>query len=259
MRLAERPLALVGAAVVLQWLTTLVVALEAGWSREPLQVVNVFLLGPAAVVAVYKLAASVGGVALGAWSLLVWVSAPWLARPLTLASYDSTVRDDVLPLALGLTPDRGYAEGVAILVAVALLTDRTRLIRAAGALVLGALVVVWLTHLPVPDLSRAAFDGAMAGLREYFWSQRLLQWLPIAGAIGVARRSVPLALTLAGWLGAYLVLRWAHPGGGFENGEIFRELLPALPAYVVLVSALPLLVPTLAARLGALARPASVS
>ena len=256
MRLAERALALVGAAVVLQWLTTLVVAVEAGWSREPLQVVNVLLLGPAAVVAVYRLAESLGGVALAAWSLLVWVTAPWVARVLTLSSYDETMRDSVLRLALGLTPDRGYAEGVAILAAAALVLDRTRILRAAGALVLVAVAAVWLSRLPVPDLSLDAFEANMAGLREFFWSQRLLQWAPLAGVVAVARKSVPLALGLAGWLGGYVLFRVAQPGVGFENAEVFRGLLPALPAYVLLVSALPLLVPTLAARLGPLARPA---
>jgi hypothetical protein len=44
-------------------------------------------------------------------------------------------------------------------------------------------------------------------------------------------------------------------GIGFENGEVVRVLLPALPACVLLAAALPLLVPTLATRLGALARP----
>ena len=41
-----------------------------------------------------------------------------------------------------------------------------------------------------------------------------------------------------------------------EDGELFRALLPALPAYGLLFASLPLLVPTLAARLGPLARPA---
>ena len=48
----------------------------------------------------------------------------------------------------------------------------------------------------------------------------------------------------------------AQPGIGVEDGELFRALLPAFPAYVLLAASLPLLVPTLAARLGPLARPA---
>lgn len=256
-RLLERPLLLIAAGVGLHWLTALVVGLRADdvdlGARELL---NVAVLSPLALAAAFVVGERLGGIALGAWTLLVWIALPWLAPIFTLASYDVTMRDDVLPLAVGLTADAAYAEGVALLVALALLLQRRRVTIAAGALVLAAIVVLWTTRLPIPDLSRDAFDGAMAGLREYFWSQRVLQWLPLAGVVAVARRSVPVALALGGWLGGYAVIRLAHQGGGYENGELFRELLPAYPAYVLLASALPLLVPTLAARLGPLARPA---
>ncbi len=256
MRLAE-PRRLVAGAVALQLLTTVAVGLRAdGIDLGARELVNVVLLGPLALASAYAVAERLAGVALGAWTLLVWVALPWLAPLFTLAAYDATMRDHVLPLALGLTSDTGYLEGVALLAAIALLLQRRREPVAVGAAIVGVVVVVWLTRLPFPDLSRDALDGAMAGLREYFWSQRLLQWIPLAGVVAVARRSVPLAVALGAWLGGYLVVRWAHPGGGFENGEIFRELLPALPAYLLLVSALPLLVPTLAARFGPLARPA---
>ena len=98
----------------------------------------------------------------------------------------------------------------------------------------------------------------MAGLREYFWSQRVLQWLPLAGVVAVARRSAQLAILLGAWLGGYAAFRLTSGSATFENGEFFRLLLPALPAYVLLAAALPLLVPTLAARLGPLARPATI-
>ena len=94
------------------------------------------------------------------------------------------------------------------------------------------------------------FKSHMAGLREFFWSQRLLQWLPLAGVIAVARRSVPLALLLGGWVLSFGVILGSQPDAGLEGGGIFRVLLPALPAYVLLVAAIPLLVPTLAVRLG---------
>jgi hypothetical protein len=267
MRFAERaraalarPRLLVVAAVVLQWLTTLAIALRAAdvsWGLR--EAVNVLLLGPLALVCAYRIAAAVGGVALGAWTLLVWVAAPWLAPLVTLDAYDATLRDDVLPLMVGLTPDLGYAEGVALLAATALLVRPSRVTLAGAAAIVAALGVVWLTRAsPLPELSLDAFQAHMAGLREYFWSQRLLQWLPLAGAVGVARRSPALAIALSAWLAAYLLFRGAQPGVGFEDGELFRVLLPALPAYLVLTAALPLLVPTLAARLGPLARPAGI-
>ena len=149
-----------------------------------------------------------GGLALGAWTLLVWVALPWLAPLYTLSKYDTTMRDDVLPLVLGLTGDAGYAEGVAILAALALLTRRTRPATAAAAAVLLGLAAIWLSRAPdVDGFSLDALQANLAGLREYFFSQRLLQWVPLAGLIAVARRSVPLALALGGWLGGYVAFR----------------------------------------------------
>jgi hypothetical protein len=256
-RALERPRLLIGVAIVLFWVTCLVVALRAdGLDVDARGLAAVGVLGPLAIAAAYSIAAHVGGVALGAWALLVWVALPWLAPAFTLASYDATLRDNVLPLVLGLTGAGGYAEGVAALVALALLLRRRREAAAAGAILLAGLAVLWLTRLPIPELSADAFKAAMAGVREYFWSHRVLQWIPIAGVVAVARRSTRTAAALGGWLGGYVVFRAAQPGVGLAEGELFRALLPALPAYVLLASALPLLVPTLVARLGPLARPA---
>ena len=94
------------------------------------------------------------------------------------------------------------------------------------------------------------FTTNMAGLREFFWSQRLLEWLPLAGTIAVARRSVPLALLLGGWMISFGIVLGSQPEAGLAGGALFRILLPALPAYVLLVAAIPLLFPTLAVRLG---------
>lgn len=261
MRLLERPQLLIAVAIVLQWLTTLAVWLRAdSVDVGALSLLNVVVLGPLAIGAAFVVGASVAGVALGAWTLLVWVALPWLAPAFTIASYDETLRADVLPLVTGLAGDRGFAEGTAILVALALLIRRGRGSTALGGALLAGVLAAWLWRAQgAGPLSLDAFEASMAGLREYFWSQRLLQWLPVAGVIAVARRSVPIALALGAWLGGYVLFRAARPDVGFEHGELFRELLPALPAYVLLASALPLLVPTLAARLGSLARPAGAA
>ena len=257
-RLLERRPLLLAAAVALHWLTALWVGVRAdGLEVGARELLAAGVVGPLALLAAFDLAARAGGAALGAWTLLVWVAAPVLAPAFTLSSYDATLRDDVLPLAVGLTSDAGYLEGVALLVGLALGLRATRATVAGAALVLAGLLVVWLSRLPLPDLSSATFDANMAGLREYFWSQRLVQWLPLAGLVAIARRSVPLAAVLGAWLGAYVALRATSAGVGFDDGELFRALLPAFPAYILLVAALPLLVPTLAARLEAFARPAA--
>lgn len=293
--LLQRSPRLLAAAILLQWLTTVVVGMRADdVAIGAIELVNVLVLGPVALVCAYRIAAAVGGAALGAWTLLVWIAAPWLMPAVTLASYDATLRDDVLPLGLGLTPEPGYAAGVALLLAVALLTATGAAravaagLAAAAAVLLTpeavlfaapvalallaarrpkelgvflaalapALLVALVWRQPSFDgLSLDRLNGHFAGLREYFWSQRVLQWLPLAGAIAIGRRSVPLAILVGGWFGAFLLAQATRAGVGFDDGELFRVLLPALPAYVLLAAALPLLVPTLAARLGPLAQP----
>ena len=293
--LLARQRLLLGAAIVLGWLTTAVVALRAdGLSLGAVELLHVAVLGPVALACAARLASRIGGVALGAWTLLVWVATPWLLPAFTLAAYDETVRDRVLPLALGLTEEPGYAAGVALLASAALLAEARLPATLAAGVVAGvaivlvpeavvfvapaavALLVAWRPRELVaflaaaapallvvavwrtPEFGEISYDvlrANLGGLREYFWSQRVLQWLPLAGAIAIGRRSVALALLVGGWFAAWVVIGAARTGVGFEDSELVRVLLPALPAYLVLGAALPLLVPTLAARLGPLARP----
>ena len=90
----------------------------------------------------------------------------------------------------------------------------------------------------------------MSGLREYFWSARVLQWAPLAGAVAVARRSLPACGLLAGWLFAFVLVKGSSPVATVDSGSFFRLLMPAFPAFIVLVAAVPLLVPGLFRRLG---------
>ena len=79
------------------------------------------------------------------------------------------------------------------------------------------------------DLDWANFRSNMAELREFFWSARVLQWLPFAGAFAVARRSLPLAGLLAGWFAAFLLVKGTPPQSTVESGSFFRLLMPAYP------------------------------
>jgi len=101
------------------------------------------------------------------------------------------------------------------------------------------------------DVSWDAFSANMAGLREYTWSNRVLQWLPFAGAIGLARRSWAAAALFGGWVGAFVLAEAASADRPVKSGAFFLAFLPALPALAVLVAAIPLLVPGLPARLAA--------
>lgn len=94
----------------------------------------------------------------------------------------------------------------------------------------------------------------MAQLREYFWSARVAQWAPLAGIVAVARFRPAVAVLLTGWLGAFVVVKGTSPVASIEANTFWRLLMPAWPAYVILVAAIPLLVPTLWRSLGSRTR-----
>jgi hypothetical protein len=96
----------------------------------------------------------------------------------------------------------------------------------------------------------------MDQLREFFWSARLAQWAPFAGLLAVMRvRRGALAALLAGWLGAFLLVKGFSTKASIETNTFWRLLMPAWPAYLLLFASIPLLVPTLASRLGERLRP----
>jgi hypothetical protein len=91
----------------------------------------------------------------------------------------------------------------------------------------------------------------MDQLREFFWSARVAQWAPVAGLIAIVRvQRSAIAALLAGWLAAFLVVKGFSPRATIESGSFWRLLMPAWPAYLLLLASIPLLVPTLARRLG---------
>ena len=118
--------------------------------------------------------------------------------------------------------------------------------RLAGGATVGALDVN--RYL---DLDWANLRQNMANLREFFWSVRVLQWLPLAGAFAVARRSVPAAGLLAGWFAAFLLIKGTPAQSTVESGSFFRLLMPAYPAYFLLAASIPLLLPGVVRRIPA--------
>src|SRR4029079_1350992 len=90
----------------------------------------------------------------------------------------------------------------------------------------------------------------MSNLREFTWSARVLQFLPLAGALAVARRSVPAAGLCLSWLLGYVVVKGAADVATVESGSFWRLIMPGLPAFVLLAASVPLLVPTFVDRMG---------
>jgi hypothetical protein len=88
-------------------------------------------------------------------------------------------------------------------------------------------------------------------LREVFWSTRLVQWLPAAGFLAVARLAWPKAIFLGGWLGAFVLVKGSSPEASLEAGTLLRLMMPALPAFALLAVAIPLLAPRVGPRIAA--------
>jgi hypothetical protein len=101
------------------------------------------------------------------------------------------------------------------------------------------------------QLSWDRLDENVDGLREFFWSLRMLEVLPLAGAVAVARFSPAKATFLGAWLAAFVVFKGASDGASVASGSFFRLLMPAFPAFFLLAAAIPLLVPTVGPRIAA--------
>ncbi|HEX4746578.1 MAG TPA: hypothetical protein VFU99_06805 [Gaiellaceae bacterium] len=109
------------------------------------------------------------------------------------------------------------------------------------------------------DLNFEHWRSQMNQLREFFWSARVAQWVPVAGLVAVlSLRRGAIAALLGGWLAAFLAVKGFSERAFIENGSFWRLLMPAWPAYLLLFASIPLLVPTAARRLGDRMRPVTV-
>jgi hypothetical protein len=128
--------------------------------------------------------------------------------------------------------------------------------RSAAALALGA------STAPVASLDWHRYihldwrhlKDNMYYIREFTWSLRLITWALIAGLIGLARRSAPVAVLIGGWLACFIVLKGTNSGINVKDGSFFRYLAPAFPAFFLGLAAIVLLVPVLGRRLVATAK-----
>jgi hypothetical protein len=112
---------------------------------------------------------------------------------------------------------------------------------AAALMPLGGLGmhIPWSWHVFVTQLDQ---------LREHFWSARLVEWLAIAGSIAIVIRSRRLGALIVGWFAAIVIVKTGSGRGDLQSGSLLRLLMPAYPAFVLLLASLPFLVPGLARR-----------
>jgi hypothetical protein len=101
------------------------------------------------------------------------------------------------------------------------------------------------------QLNWSHFGNNVDLLREHFWSGRLIQWLVLAGLIGLARVSRCGALLIGGWFFAFALVKGSYSGASIEDGSLFRIMMPAYPAFLLLLASVPLLLPHAPAALRA--------
>ncbi len=286
---------------------------------------NVLVLLPVSMLALYGIAARIGGRLFGYWAVLLWIVVPFIGVRYTNPGYHQKYTELLLPQGFGLTAMADFPAMVAVLVSMYFcvralfdaqpqLTDAVASGLAAGMaiaikpssgifLVAPALALalrnrwtvaggmlaglapavltlsVWkergLGSLPILSADRAQPSGLAAaapvaavnfgkythqlhwsrfvanldGIREHFWSVRLIEWLVLAGIIALARRSLTAAVLVGGWLAVFLVVKGSYGGADVEDGSIFRVMMPAFPAFVLVLASLPLLVPHLPSKL----------
>ncbi|MGH3103922.1 MAG: hypothetical protein ACRDN6_07500, partial [Gaiellaceae bacterium] len=143
-------------------------------------------------------------------------------------------------LALAVWKQRGLGE-LPVLSAPELRVAASAAVAALPVAGIGEMVKLDWEHL------QENFDG----LREFFWSVRVLEVVPIAGAVAVARFSFAKAAFFGAWLAAFLVFKGSSDEASMASGSFFRLLMPAFPAYFLLAVSIPLLVPTVGPRIAA--------
>lgn len=99
------------------------------------------------------------------------------------------------------------------------------------------------------------FDGhqflaQLDQLREHFWSVRLIEWFVLGGSIAVFIRSRRIGALVLGWFWPIVLIKTGSARADMQGGGLLRVLMPAYPAFVLMLAALPFLLPGLSARVG---------
>jgi hypothetical protein len=83
----------------------------------------------------------------------------------------------------------------------------------------------------------------LLALREHLWSDRLLEFLVLAGIVALLLRSRRAALFVGSWFAVFLLLKGTYVDSSIDDATFWRLLLPAFPAFVLLAASVVLLVP----------------
>jgi hypothetical protein len=105
----------------------------------------------------------------------------------------------------------------------------------------------WSEALLLPEplrITRYNFDVNIGHyLQAVSWSARVLEWVAVAGFVALLKRSPVKALFFGTWLGMYVLAEGASGRTQADDLVFWHLLMPAFPAYCVLLASLPLLWP----------------
>ncbi|HZO61715.1 MAG TPA: glycosyltransferase family 39 protein [Gaiellaceae bacterium] len=211
-------------------------------------------------------------------TVFLLVTAWLLVRALDTHDWaDAVLAGLVGGFVIGLKPSNALFFGAAVLcLVVARRWTQTAVF--LGALVPGlAILALWkqrgLGELPAFSSAGAPGDGSLAavggaplgsllspvrryvdldwhhlhqnidGVREFFWAVRPLEFVPLAGLLAIGRRSWPKAILVFGWFITFLLIKGTDEKANIEDASFFRLLMPSFPAFLLLLAAIPLLVP----------------
>lgn len=94
------------------------------------------------------------------------------------------------------------------------------------------------------------FTAQLHDVEQHFWSVRVIEWLFLAGLVGLFRRSRPAALLFGGWFFSLVGAKWMTPGHGtIADSDLLRQTIPAIPAALMLLAGLLFLFPGLPQRM----------
>ena len=216
---------------------------NAAAALPPVVLLNTVILLPVAMLALYGLAARLGGRLFGYWTLLVWIVVPFIGVLYTDQGYHQRYTEAILPQGFGLTAMADFPTMVATVIALyfcarVVLDSAPRLLDAvAGGLAFGAAIAI------KPSVSLVLLGPALAFVLRRrldtlacfvaglvpavatlaFWKERGLGQLPLLGApgarppVGVAAVAPVAGVNLDKYFGQ---LSWQHFS---RNIDLLRE------------------------------------
>jgi hypothetical protein len=119
-------------------------------------------------------------------------------------------------------------------------SDRTALGLAAVAVTIAAIHFNLHRYLP---LDWGEFHHNLDAFREYTWSQRVVYWTTAGGLVGLLRRWTVAGVLVGTWLATFLLVKGSSRSAGFDIGAFLTHMVPAFPAYFLLLVSIPFLLP----------------